>query len=95
MATGSGIVTINFGAFPGSQEASVAFSDVTISGTSKVQAEVMSADSTADHTVNDHKYLPLLAEFTGEPQAGVGGTIFARSMQKLIGTFKLRYIWGD
>jgi hypothetical protein len=95
MATGSGIVTIDFGVFPGSQEASVAFSDATISGTSKVQAEIMSADSTADHTATDHKYLPLFAEFTGEPSAGVGGTIFGRSLQKMIGTFKLRYIWAD
>jgi len=95
MATGQGIVTIDFGVFPGSQEASVTFSDATISGTSKVEVYVMASDSTADHTTNDHKYLPLLVHHTGEASAGVGGTIYGRALQKLIGTFKLRYVWAD
>ena len=96
MATGQGTVTIDFGAFPGSQEASVAFADVTISVGSKVEAYVMAGDSTTDHTVNDHRYLMALpVAFTGLATAGVGGTIYARALLKLIGTFQLRYVWAD
>jgi hypothetical protein len=95
MATGQGTVTIDFGVFPGSQEAAIAFADATISGTSKIEAYVMAGDSTTDHTANDHKYLGLWVTFTAEPIAGVGGTIYARALDKMTGTFKLRYIWSD
>lgn len=95
MATGQGTVTIDFGAFPGSQEASIAFTDATIGAASKVEAYVMADGSTADHSANDHRYLPLLAHFTGRASAGVGGTIYGRSLMKLIGTFQLRYVWAD
>ena len=95
MATGQGTVIIDFGVFPGSQEASVTFTDATISAGSKVEAYVMSADTVGTHTANDHKYLLLLAEFTGQPTAGVGGTIFGRALQLMIGQFNLRYVWAD
>ena len=55
----------------------------------------MASDSVGDHTANDHKYLLLLASFTGEPIAGVGGTIYGRALQQLIGQFKVRYAWAD
>ena len=95
MATGQGTVTIDFGVFPGANEASVAFVDATISGTSKVEAYVMSNAVSGSHTALDHRYLPLFAVFTAEPSAGVGGTIFGRALQKMIGTFELRYVWAD
>lgn len=95
MATGQGSVIIDFGAFPGAQEAFVNFADATISAGSKVEAYVMSSDSVGNHTANDHKYLPLFTSFTGESIAGVGGTIFGRSLQAMIGQFKLRYVWAD
>jgi hypothetical protein len=95
MATGQGTVTINFGAFPGSQEASVTFTDATIGVASKVEAYVMADGVAGTHTVNDHRYLPLLAHFTAIPNAGVGGTIYGRSLQKMIGLFQLRYVWAD
>jgi hypothetical protein len=92
--SGQGTVTINFGAWPGSQEASVAFTDATVLSTSSVEVWVMASATTADHTANDHKYLPLLAQFTAEPNAGVGGIVHGRSLTKLIGTFKLNYVWA-
>ena len=95
MATGQGTVVLDFGVFPGSQEASVAFADVAVSAGSKVEAYVMASDSVGTHTANDHKYLGLFVEFTGQPSAGVGGSIFGRSLQKMIGQFKIRYIWAD
>ena len=94
MATGQGAVTINFGAFPGSQEASVAFADVAIGATSKVEAYVMADGTTADHGVNDHRYMPLFAAFTALPTAGVGGTIHGRA-PGLQGQWQLRYVWAD
>lgn len=95
MATGQGTVTVNFGAFPGTQEASVAFADITISAGSKIEAYVMSDGTSGTHTANDHRYLGLLADFTAQPNAGIGGTVFARALQTLIGTYQLRYVWAD
>ena len=95
MATGQGTATINFGAFPGTQEASVTFADATISAGSKVEAYVMADATTADHTANDHRYLPLLADFTALATAGVGGTIFGRSLNRMQGTYQVRYVWAD
>lgn len=96
MASGQGTVTINFGAFPGKTEASIAFTDATISGTSKVEAYIMADDTTSDHTANDHRYLGVLADFTASANAGVGGTIYGRARRdKIVGTFKVRYIWAD
>ena len=95
MATGQGVSTINFGPFPGTQEASVTFADAAILGTSKVEVYVMADGVTADHTANDHRYLPLLADFTALPTAGVGGTIHGRSLNLMQGTYQLRYVWAD
>jgi hypothetical protein len=96
MATGQGSSVINFGAFPGAQEASVSFTDAAIGGASKVEAYVMGGDSTADHSTTDHRYLAALpVSFTAVPNAGVGGTIHARALMKLVGTFQLRYVWAD
>jgi hypothetical protein len=55
----------------------------------------MSGDSTTDHSADDHKYVGLFIALSAEPSAGVGGTIYGRSYQKMIGTFKARYIWAD
>lgn len=86
---------MNFGAWPGANEASVVFVDATISAGSKVEPFVMASSGTADHTANDHRYLPLFAAFTGLASAGVGGTIFARAPKKLIGTYLINYVWAD
>jgi len=97
MANAIGTATINFGAHPGSNEASVAVTGQTgISATSKCEAWVMGDDSTADHTDNDHRYLPALAAFTcGTPTAGTGFTIYARSPHKMRGQYALRWVWSD
>lgn len=97
MSTGTGTATINFGSFPGSNEASVTVTgQASILATSKVEAYVMGDDSTADHTASDHRYFPLFASLTcGTPTAGTGFTIHARSTEKLQGTFALRWVWAD
>ncbi len=97
MASGTGTATLDFGSFPGSNEAFIAVTGQTeISATSKVESFVMGDDTTADHTANDHRYFALLAGLScGTPVAGDGFTIYARSAEKLQGTFQIRWVWVD
>lgn len=97
MATGLGTATIDFGAFPGSNETSVSVTGQTgISGTSKAEAYVMADDATSDHTAEDHRYFSALAGLTcGTPSDGIGFTIYARSTEQLQGTFSIRWVWAD
>jgi hypothetical protein len=97
MATGQGTATIDFGASPGLNETSVAVTGLgTIGATSKVEAYIMGDDTTADHTASDHRYIAALIGLTcGTPTAATGFTIYARSTQKIQGTFALRWVWAD
>ena len=97
MPSALGTATLDFGAYPGSNEASVSVTGQgTISATSKADAYVMGDDTTGDHTANDHRYFDLLAALTcGTPSAGTGFTIYARSTEKFQGTFQVRWVWVD
>lgn len=97
MANGIGTATIDFGAFPGTSEASVAVTGQTaISATSKVEAFIMADDTTADHTASDHRYAAALIGLScGTPSAGTGFTIYGRCLDKLQGEFSLRWVWSD
>ena len=97
MSTGQGVATIDFGAYPGSNEAQIAVTgQASISATSKVEAYVMGDDTTSDHTASDHRYVSLFAKFTGgTPTAGTGFTIYGRASEKIQGTFALRWVWAD
>lgn len=90
-----GVATLNFGAYPGTNEASVAVTGQSgILSTSTAQAFVKADDTTADHTANDHAYLPMLIGLAcNTPTDATGFTIYARSQHKLQGTFKVRWIW--
>ena len=97
MATSQGTVTLDFGAYPGSNEASVAvIGQSNIVGTANAEAYVMASDSTGDHTENDHRYFPLFAALTcGNISVGVGFTIYATSAEKLQGQFIVHWVWAD
>jgi hypothetical protein len=97
MATGQGTATIDFGAFPGSNEASIAVTGQgSILASSKAEAYVMADDTTTDHSANDHRYFTALVGLTcGTPTLATGFTIYARSTEKLQGTFSLRWVWAD
>ena len=97
MATGQGTATLNFGAHPGSNEANVVVTgQSSIAATSKAEAYIMGDDSTSDHTANDHRYIGLwLALTCGTPTASTGFTIYGRSMEKLQGTYQVRFVWAD
>ena len=97
MANNTGTATIDFGAFPGSNEASISVTGQTaISGTSKAEAWVMGDDTSTDHSAADHRYFTVFAGLScATPVAGTGFTIYARSTQKLQGKFALRWVWSD
>jgi hypothetical protein len=86
---GFGAATIDFGSFPGSNEASVSFIDSNV-GTA-VNPFFASDDTTTDHTANDHKYAAMLVDLSAETTPGAGGVIHARSEHKMQGTFDVRY----
>jgi len=96
MASGVGAVEIDFGAHPGSNEASVAVTGQTdITSLASAEAWIMADDATADHTASDHKYAPVFISLTcGAATNGVGFTIYGRSLEKLTGLFKVRWVWS-
>ncbi len=94
MATGTGTAEIDFGAFPGSNEASVTVAAAGVTAVTHVEAWVMGSDSTTDHTAADHRYFPLFAALTTEP--GVDAfTIHARSAHKLQGKWLTHFVWAN
>jgi len=97
MANGTGTATINFGSFPGANEASVAVTGLTtISATSKAEAYFMGDDTSGTHTAADHRYAPLFINLTcGTPTAGTGFTIYGRCLDKMQGSFNVRFVWSD
>lgn len=97
MPTATGIATIDFGSIPGSNEASIVVTgQATITAGSKVEAFIMADDTTADHTANDHKYFAMFVGLScGTPTDATGFTIYARSLEKLTGTFKVRWVWAS
>lgn len=74
MATGT--ATIDFGAFPGKSDTSIAISDAAVSDfpTSKAEAWLVPL-ATADHTADEHM-LETIAVFAGPPAVGVGFTVY-------------------
>jgi hypothetical protein len=97
MATGQGTATLDFGAYPGSSEASVVVTGLTtISATSKAEAYVMGDDTSASHTAADHRYAAAIMGLTcGTPTAATGFTIYGRALDKLQGTWSVRWVWAD
>jgi hypothetical protein len=96
MASGTGTATLDFGAMPGANEASVVVTGIsTIGGSAKVEAFLMRSTS-ASHSANDHSYAALLTGLTcGDVVAGTGFTIYARSTEKLTGQFTVQFVWAD
>lgn len=91
----TGTATLDFGAFPGANEASVVITGQTaiLSG-SQVEAFFM-GDTTSDHTASDHTYANLLVALTcGAISAGVGFTISATCADAMQGTFTVHWVWA-
>jgi hypothetical protein len=94
MASGVGIATLNWGSFPGSNEASVDVTGQTgITAASHVEAWYM-AEVLSDKTASDHAYMATLSELScGNISDGVGFTIYGRSVEKLQGSFTVLWVW--
>jgi len=92
-----GTTTINFGAFPGSPDASVALTGHTgIAAGSLVDAWVFPA-ATDDHSVAEH-YIDPPVIIAGEVVAGTGFTIRGFSQEGgidlLYGAYNVAWVWN-
>lgn len=90
-----GTTTINFGAFPGNNEASVVVTgQAAIVGGSLAEAFVME-EASSNFTAVDHSYFNLLVTLAcGTIVAGTGFTIQARSLEKLQGIWNVKWVWN-
>lgn len=90
-----GTATLDFGAFPGANEASVSVTgQAAIAPDSFAEAWFM-RDSTSDHSADDHAWAAYFAALSaGDLVAGTGFTIRAVSTEKLTGTWLVRWVWN-
>jgi hypothetical protein len=96
VSTTSGTATLNFGAAPGSQEATVAVTgQAGILAGSPIRVWIQ-GESSADHNAYEHSR--ILAGRVGlaveSVSAGVGFTIVAASELQLTGQVSVRWQWG-
>ncbi len=86
-----GQTTVNFGAFPGADTASVAVADAGVLSTSSVLAELLLA-ATSDHSADEH-FVEEMDVYAGAITSGVGFTIFARARNApLYGAWNLQWV---
>lgn len=82
MAAAMGSTTVDFGAFPGKSDASVAVTGQTsISGTSLVEAWIY-PKATTDHSADEH-IVETIKVYAKDISAGVGFTIMAVNTSQL------------
>jgi hypothetical protein len=87
-----GATTIDFGAAPGGNLASVAVAgQAAILSTSYVEAFLM-YEATADALADEQLIAPINLR-CGTPVDGVGFTIYAASEWVLTGTYAVRWVW--
>jgi hypothetical protein len=97
MASNKGTATLDFGAAPGSQDASLAITgEATITGTSYVEVWMMD-DNTADHSAYAHRTVLAheISLVAGDVVNGTGFTIYATSNLTITGTVKVRWVWSS
>jgi hypothetical protein len=89
----SGTTTVDFGAYPGSSDATAAVTgQAAITGTSVVGAWLLPA-ATADHTADEHRVEELVIG-ADTPVAGTGFTIYGTAGNfPLYGTWSVAWAW--
>ena len=93
-SSGVGSSVVNFGAFPGSNEATVSVIGQTDIAADALCEAWVTAIPTADHTVSDHAYTANLMRPTcGVATAGNGFTIYCYSPEKLQGPYNINWVW--
>lgn len=91
-----GTAIIDFGDFPGSNEASVFITGQAGLPPNAMMDAWIEAIPQGEHTVSDHAYAATLVAVTaGDPVAGVGFTIRGFSLEKLTGAFTVGWVWVD
>lgn len=89
-----GTATLDFGAFPGATDASIAVTgQSSILSGSSVEAYISPA-ATADHTADEH-WVEALKVVAGNIVAGTGFTIYGRSEDntRLYGDYNIGWVW--
>jgi hypothetical protein len=96
MSNGQGTSILDFGGFPGSNQASVTIaSEINISNTSSVEAYVM-CQAYGDKTSNDYRYFAALVSLSCDnPIENSGFVINGICMEKLQGSFLIHWVWTD
>jgi hypothetical protein len=90
-----GTAIIDFGTFPGTGESSIAVTGQTGILAGSVSAAFIDPVATVDHTADDHKYAAaLIGLSTGDNIPGSGFTIYGRCLDKMQGTFNLKWYWS-
>ncbi len=91
----TGTAIIDFGAYPGTTEASIAITGLTnILSTSVVILDVLADATSIDHTASDHRYFKTYACLTySTPVTGTGFTIYSNANQPVQGKWTIRYSW--
>lgn len=92
---GKGSAILDFGAFPGSNEASVSVTGETgILSNSNADAW-QDAKATVDYTAKELRFLSTLISISpGTITAGVGFTIDAFSQYRIIGKISVQWAWA-
>lgn len=88
-----GTAVVDFGAFPGSNTASVVLTGLTgITAGNKPKAYVSANATTGDHSANDHKYFACFVGLAcGDIVPATSFTIHAASLEKLQGQWSINY----
>lgn len=90
-----GTATVDFGAFPGSSQATVVVTgQASIQTSSLVEAWIRPQSATAQHSVDEHvvEHLKIVA---GSIVDGVGFTIYAECLNSRVhGQFNVAWVWN-
>lgn len=91
--SGTGNASLDFGAAPGGNAASVVITGQGGIGVGSQAEAWMMASSTADHNAEEHMLVPVKLT-CGSIVAGTGFTIYARSEWRLAGLFTVQWVWN-
>ena len=93
-STTTGSADIDFGAWPGANETSIAVTGQTGIGAGSKITVSMTAVATSNNTIDDAKYAAALIGLSvGTIVNGTGFTIYARSIHKMQGIFTVTWTW--
>jgi len=96
MANALGTATLDFGAWPGSNEAQVVIGGQSAISAGSYTGVFPMAEASGAHTLNDSTYAFMwIAVTCTAAVAGVGFTVLARSAYSFTGTFVIRWVWSD